>query len=263
MSGSGLVFKTRDNARVADDDDSPGSSVARKTRVETRVADDDHDAYDADSAAAASAFATSETATTDPWWKWVERHCEYRIKVLCDAVGEVLGEFRAQAREHCNREIEVLKRELELTRRELTVLRQEVGVERGLDELRSKVTKMHDELPKLPTIVVHLEKEQDRLEKELWSLRYELDATKKRLGRVRVDQSLTNYGLSELRTEVQASHAESVELEFESEDESRINRFQMRALHPQAAEMLKKFAAQVIASQRSGMIWTPDLVGKA
>lgn len=85
-----LIYKTR----VADNDDSPGSGTARKTRVETRVADDDRDV---ELSAAASAFAKSKTATSDPWWKWVEKHCEYRQSVTTDAVGQVLGEFRAKA----------------------------------------------------------------------------------------------------------------------------------------------------------------------
>ena len=54
---------------------------------------------------------------------------EYARSVMSDALGEVLGEFRVQAREHCEREVGIVERELELTRREFAVLQKEVGVE--------------------------------------------------------------------------------------------------------------------------------------
>jgi hypothetical protein len=77
------------------------------------------------------------------WWQWVDKRIDYRLEAFArtteTAVGQVVGEIRAQAREHCEREVGIVKRELELTRRELTVLRHEVGVERGLRELRRQV----------------------------------------------------------------------------------------------------------------------------
>jgi hypothetical protein len=157
-SGPGLVYKTR----VANDDDEhAGSKVVRKRSVETRVADDDGDA---DLSAAASAYATAKTPAGNPypWWTWVEKHCEYHRRAMCEAVGQALGEFRAQACEHCEREVGIVKRELELTRRELTVLRHEVGVERGLRDLRRQLVAAQKQVQRRPkadvTVLAKLEK---------------------------------------------------------------------------------------------------------
>jgi hypothetical protein len=247
-----LVYKDRDNARVTDNGDSAKSGTVHKTRVVETVAGDE---------AEASAYATSLTPTEVPypWWKWVEHYCEFRRRAMCDAVGQCLGEFRAQAREHCAREVGVVKRELELTRRELTVLREEVRVERGLRELRRQVVTAQKAVPKLPAIVDEFNARQADLEAEQARLERELAKTKDRLGKVRVNQSVADYQLSELRKQVDASAGASVELEFES----RSSHFQMKATHPDAAKALREFAAGIINGQADGTVWLPGPAGNA
>jgi hypothetical protein len=127
--------------------DGPGLSVADNG---------DADNGDAAASASASALATSGTAVGEPWWEWVERHVEYRQSVMHEVVGQVLGEFQAQAREHCEREVGHVKRELELTRRELGILREEVELERGLRDLRAEVDEARKEVPKVPAIAAQL-----------------------------------------------------------------------------------------------------------
>src|SRR2546429_3941444 len=108
---SEIIYKTRIRR---DDDDSRGREVAHETHAATRVADDDDDT---DLSASASAYATSKGAADDPWWKWVVRHCDYRQSVMNEAIGGALSEIRAQAREHCEREVGIVKRDLEQLRR--------------------------------------------------------------------------------------------------------------------------------------------------
>jgi chromosome segregation ATPase len=190
------------------------------------------------------------------WWQWVDARMDYRLdamgKEVTKAVGQALGEFRAQAREHCEREVGIVKRELELTRRELTVLREEVGVERGLHDLRAEVAEAREQVPKLPAIVADLEAEQARLERELTK-------TKDRLSKVRVDQSIANYNLAELCKQAEASNKASIEMEFESTN----SRFQMKATHPDAAKALQKFASEIINGQADGTLWLPGRAGNA
>jgi hypothetical protein len=232
-AGAGLVFKTRNDARVADDDD--GTSVERALPARR-----------------ASATSGSEMA----WWQWVDKRIDYRLEAFArtteTAVGQVVGEIRAQAREHCEREVGIVKRELELTRRELTVLRHEVGVERGLRELRRQVVAAQKAVPKLPEIEARLEAKQACLE-------HELAMTKDKLGKLRVNQSVADYELREMRKQMNASAGASVELEFES----RSAHFQMKATHPDAARALKDFATGIINGQKDGTLWLPGPAGNA
>jgi hypothetical protein len=212
-----------------------------KTHVETRANGND----DRVVTAVTSAAATAETAASDPWWVWVEKHCEYRASVLLEATGEVLGEFRAQAREHCEREVGSVKRELELLRREFTVLRDEVGVERGLRDLHDEVAQTRKQVPKIPALVTQLETEQARLQREL-------DETKKKLLRVRTNQSIAEYRLSQLHKEVAtAKAAASIEVEMETST----SRFRVRDLDPAAAVALREFASQVVDAHDGGSVW--------
>jgi hypothetical protein len=141
-------------------------------------------------------------------------------------------------------------------RRELTVLRHEVGVERGLRDLRRQVVAAQKAVPNMPAIVAEsisdLEGKQARLERELAK-------TKERVSRMRVDQSLTTYGLAELRKQAQASSEASIEMEFES----RSSHFQMKATHPDAARALKEFATGIINGQTDGTLWLPGQAGTA
>jgi hypothetical protein len=281
MSGSGLVYKTR----VAnDDDDSAGSRVVRKTRVETRVTDDDDDA---DLSAAASAYATSKTTAADPWWRWVERYCEYRASHLTEVLGQCFGEFRAQAREHCEREVGIVKRELEQQRRELTVwlreqvlecgralreearavceqqeqedavtryelgvvrrelvtLREEVALERGFQALKAEIAAAESEIPKIPAIEARIDTEHAKLKREQARLERELTKTKERLSKMRVDQSIADYRLSE---HLREQPAPGVELKFETASTS----FAVKDLDPNAAAAWREFVAGVLDAQQ-------------
>jgi hypothetical protein len=84
-------------------------------------------------------------------------------------------------------------------------------------EVRSEVEEARNEVPKLPAVAARLEAEQARPEREL-------DATKKKLGRRRVNQSVTDYELRELRKETAAAKAAvkaagSIKLELETSEE--------------------------------------------
>jgi chromosome segregation ATPase len=184
------------------------------------------------------------------WCEWVDARMDNRFDTYSEAVGKVLGEFRAQAREHCNREIEIVKRELELTRRELNILREEVGLERGLRDLRSEVAKARKQVPKVPSIAARLEAQQTRLQREL-------DATKQKVSRLRVDQSITDHGLSELGKQMAtAKAAASIEMELETSS----THFVMRNIDPAAAKALREFASQVIDARDGGAVWLSDPV---
>jgi chromosome segregation ATPase len=162
------------------------------------------------------------------WWEWVDRRMDYRLDAMTEATGQVLCQFRAEARD----EVDIAKRELALLRRELTVLREEVGLERGLRDLRDEVEEARAKIPKF-----------ERLEAKQARLQCELDATKNKLNRLRTEQSITDYGLSELRkkTEAAARAAVQVDVEFETA------RF-TTTLHPDAAAALRQFA-EVVGAQ--------------
>ena len=129
--GAGLIHKTRDNARVADDD---GASVERR----------------------ASAKSGSEMA----WWEWVDKRIGQHLEGFAVEAAEGMAEF-------VGKKVSPLKRELELQRRELDVLRMEVNVKALQEEVRAA----RAAVPKLPEIVAELisdlESKQVRLEREL------------------------------------------------------------------------------------------------
>jgi hypothetical protein len=93
-----------------------------------------------------------------------------------------------------------------------------------------------------------LEAKQARLDAEQTRLRHELDATKDKLGKVRVDQSIADFKLSKLMRE---QSAPTTEVEFETST----SRFVMRNIHPTAAKTLREFASQVIDAQDGGAVW--------
>jgi hypothetical protein len=110
-----------------------------------------------------------------------------------EGVGAAVGEFHEQAL----REVAVLKRELDQLRQEVTALREQVGLERGLRDLRSEVEEARAQVPNVPEIAARLEAGQARL-------RREVAATKSKVDRVRVDQSITDWRLAELRKATEA-----------------------------------------------------------
>jgi predicted nuclease with TOPRIM domain len=127
-----------------------------------------------------------------------------------------------------------------------------VALQRGLRDLRDEVEEAREQVPKIPAIADRLTAEQKHLEAEQARLERELAKTKDRISKMRADQSIMSYRLDELRKQTEASSAASIEMEFES----RHSRFQMKAVHPEAAKALKEFATQIINGQ-DGTIWLP------
>jgi hypothetical protein len=113
--------------------------------------------------------------------------------------------------------------------------------------------------PRLPDIEARIDVRQADVEDKQARLERELAKTKDRLGKMRVNQSISDYKLSEMSKQMDASSKASVEMEFESTS----SRFQMRAAHPDAAKALKEFATQIIDGQRDGTIWLPGPTGTA
>jgi hypothetical protein len=101
--------------------------------------------------------------------------------------------------------------------------------------------------------------EQKQLKAKQARLERELDATKDKFGKLRVDQSITDYELREMRKQAKASSEASIEMEFETKS----SRFAMKAVHPDAARALKDFAGQIIDGQRDGTLWLPRAAGSA
>jgi hypothetical protein len=224
MSGSGLIHKTRDNARIDADD---GASVER---------------------ALPARRAAAKPGSEKAWWQWVDDRLDDRFAEYSEHLVKVLGEVVAKTREP-------LQREIQLLRRELDVVRMEVNVKALQEEVRTA----RAEIPKLRAIAAQFEARQEELEAEQARLERELDATKDKLGKVRVTQSLTDYNLRELQKQAKASGEASIEMEFETQS----SRFAVKAAHPDAARALKEFATGVINGQADGTLWLPGRAGNA
>jgi hypothetical protein len=78
--------------------------------------------------------------------------------------------------------------------------------------------------------------------------------------KLRANQSITDYGLSELRKEAAATKAAaSLEMELETST----SRFVMRNIYPAAAKTLREFASQVIDARDGGAVWLSNPAGTA
>jgi hypothetical protein len=193
-AANGLVYKDRDNARVEPE---PREVLKRSEPVKLESVQP-------------PVVAPNETQV---WWQWTQRHVEARLAEFGEELATQMGEAMA---EWVGRKVDPIKRDLELTRRELTVLRHEVGVERGLKDLRREVAKAQRQIPQVPAIAAQFDAEQKHLKAKQARLEHELAVTKDKLGKLRVDQSISNYKLGELRKQVDASAGASIEMEFES-----------------------------------------------
>jgi hypothetical protein len=236
-AGAGLVFKTRNDARVADDDDS-GASVERTLPARR---------------------ASAKSGSEMPWWKWVDQRMDARLAEYSRELEKVIGQVVAETRAPLEEKNRALKRELKLLRHEFICLREDFALARKLHDLHSEVAEARKQVPKLPAIVDEFDARQADLEGKQARLERELAMTKDKLGKLRVSQSLTDYGLRELRKQTEASSAASIEMEFETKS----SRFQVKAVHPQAAAALKEFAGQIINGQADGTLWLPAPAGKA
>jgi hypothetical protein len=222
-AGVGLVFKTKEDARIAPKRSEP-------VRVES---------------VQSPAVAANETVV---WWQWVQEHVNARFVKYTEELTEALGEVVATERH-------TARKELQLLRRELAVLRTEVGVR----ALQKEVAMAREQIPAVPAIEARLDAENRSLKVKLAGLERELAKTKDRLGRVKVDQSVADYSLRELRKQVEASGKASIEMEFESKQ----THFQVKASHPDAARALQEFAGQIIHGQKDGVLWLPPPAGNA
>jgi hypothetical protein len=149
-----------------------------------------------------------------------EAKCEMTNSLREFLVGIVV-ELRRERRAEIQKAVDPLERELKLLRHEFVILRQDVALAKSLHDLHDEVAEARKQVPKLPAIVADLEADQARLEREL-------DATKDKLGKLRVDQSITDYGVGELRKQMAASAGSSVELEFETQGGRRAKSFSAR-----------------------------------
>jgi hypothetical protein len=127
---------------------------------------------------------------------------------------------------------------------------------RELRDLRNEVAEARKQVPKVPAIESRLRAEATisrvDTDKKLTKLQRELD-------RMRVNQSITDYKLSELRKEATASKAASIDVELQTST----SRLVMRDIHPAAAKALREFAAQVIDAADGGAVWWSDTAGTA
>ena len=71
------------------------------------------------------------------------------------------------------------------------------------------------------------------------------------MSKLRVNQSIADYNISELGKQIAAPKAPTVALEVETS----VSRFILRDIHPDAAQALRDFAAQVIDARDGAPIW--------
>jgi hypothetical protein len=134
-----------------------------------------------------------------------------------------------------------------------------IGVEDGADRRDETGLNRLNVFCQMLAIAAQFDAEQKQLKAKQARLEHELAMTKDKLGKLRVNQSITDYNLGEMRKQMAASAGASVELEFES----RSSHFQMKATHPDTARALKEFAGQIIDGQRNGTLWLPGRADNA
>ena len=195
-----------------------------------------------DAAVEPSARASSERSTSVasgsselPWWQWVDERIAACLEAYGEEIGTAIGDF-------CGPELAAMRREIKLLQRELVQLREQIAVERGLKALREEVEVARRVVPKVPALVEQLEAGQDKL-------RRELKTTNDKLSRVRVDQSMIDYRLSELRKETEA-RAAGMELKIETSS------FVMREVPPAARAALRDFANEAVKNTET--LWCFD-----
>jgi hypothetical protein len=208
----------------------------------------------------------------------VREHVEARLTERFDsyngAVGEVIGTGWRTQREQWQKEDGLIQSRLELLQREVTMLRErqeqedaltryeigiarreyavlqkEIGLERAVRALHDEVEAAKTEIPRLPEIEARVDAKQSKLAAEQKRLGEELAKQKDRIGKLRVDQSVTEYGLKEDLKELKRAQQPVVELKFESVD----GQFTMRDMHPDAATAWRRFVAEMVASNDGTM----------
>jgi hypothetical protein len=223
---AGIIHKTKDNARVVPE--RPALKHSEPVR--------------------SAPTSTSTVANPDAIaeiWDWLREHTDGHKELVEQIAEGVVGLISERTNP--------LKREQALLRRELEILRTEVNI-RGLQK---EVAAAREQVPAFPAIEARLDAENRSLKAKLAGMERELEKTKDRLGKVRVNQSVTEYSLKKLEKQVEANGAASIEMEYESRHEY----FQMRASHPDAARALKDFANGIIKSGKNVTLWVPPPTG--
>jgi chromosome segregation ATPase len=135
-------------------------------------------------------------------------------------------------------------------RREVAALREQIGLQRELESLRAQVAVAKAEIPKVPAIEARIDAELATHKAEQKRLEGELAKTKDRVGKLRVDQSVTDFSLKKLEQTQQPV----VELKFVTEDGCC---FSLKDAHPDAIETWRKFAHELVAAN-GGVMFPSD-----
>jgi hypothetical protein len=138
----------------------------------------------------------------------------------------------------------------ELLQREVAALCEQVGLQRELEDLRKQVAVVKSEIPSVPAVVEQLHGEHAELKREQTQLERELAKQKDRLGKLRVDQSVTDHSLKKLESVQQPV----VELKFVTEDGCC---FSLKDAHPDAIETWRRFAHELVAAN-DGVMFPSD-----
>jgi hypothetical protein len=187
--------------------------------------------------------------------QWRELTVSLREQML--ECGRTLREEAKAAREQLEQADAATRRELELSKRELVLLQREIGVERAVRALHDEVEVAKSEIPRLPEIEARVDAKQSKLAAEQKRLGEELAKQKDRLGKLRVDQSVTEYGLKEDLKELKRAQQPAVELKFESVD----GVFTMKDLHPDAAAAWRRFVRELVEANE-GTMFPNDPTGR-
>jgi hypothetical protein len=164
--------------------------------------------------------------------------------------GRALREDARAAREQQEQQDAVTRYELGVVRRELATLREEVALERGFQALKAEIAVAKAEIPKVPAIEARIDAELATHKAEQKRLERELAKTKDRVGKLRVDQSVTDFSLKKLEEAQQPV----VELKFVTEDG---RCFSLKDAHPDAIETWRKFAHELVAAN-DGVMFSND-----
>lgn len=164
--------------------------------------------------------------------------------------GRTLREEAKAAREQLEQADAATRRELELSKRELALLQREIGLERAVRVLHDEVEVAKSEIPRLPEIEARVDAKQSKLAAEQKRLSEELAKQKDRIGKLRVDQSVTDFSVKKL----EEARKPIVELKFVTEDGCC---FSLKDAHPDAIETWRKFAHELVAAN-SGTMFPHD-----
>jgi hypothetical protein len=98
-SGSGLVFKTREDSRVANDDVSraTGSKLVYKTKIQTEP----RESARSTEAAEPSKLPATTSGGSEAWWQWVDKRIDYRLEAFAPAPKRRSGRLSVKSGRRC------------------------------------------------------------------------------------------------------------------------------------------------------------------